>query len=135
MNLVGLHPPVGPGLELHERLPSAVGSVAAARRAVRRFAGDLGVDLHGVELALSEAVSNAVAHGSGAIDLRASATQFELTLVVRDHGDGFCGNEPESDGFGLAIMRRLAQHVELDDTGAGLAITLRFPRGGRWAAP
>ena len=133
--LVAHSPPTGPGLELHERLPSAVGSVAMARRAVRRFAGDLGVDLHGVELAVSEAVSNAVMHGGGAIDLRASATQFELTLVVRDHGEGLGGRAGESDGFGLAIMRRLAQHVELDDTGAGLAITLRFPRGGRWAAP
>ena len=132
---MGFSSPAGPGLELHEQLPSAVGSVAAARRAVRRFAGDLGVDLHGVELAISEAVSNAVAHGRGAIDLRASATQFELTLIVRDHGDGLDGRKPESDGFGLAIMHRLAQHVELDDTGAGLMVTLRFPRGGRWAAP
>ncbi len=132
--LVGHSPPTGSGLELHERLPSAVGSLAMARRAVRRFAGDLGVDLHAVELAVSEAVANAVTHGGGAIDLHASATQFELTVVIRDHGDGVGGREPESDGFGLAIMRRLAQHVELDDAGGGLAVTLRFPRGGRWTA-
>ena len=67
VNLVGLHPPSDRASSCTSDCPSAVGSVAAARRAVRRFAGDLGVDLHGVELAVSEAVSNAVAHGSGAI--------------------------------------------------------------------
>ena len=130
---MGLSPPTGPGLTLDEQLPPAVGSVAAARRAVRRFAADLGVDLHGVELAVSEAVSNAVEHGGGPIELRAATSQFELTVSVRDHGDGIAPRPVKSDGFGLAIMRRLAQHVEIDDSGRGLAVTMRFPRGGRWA--
>jgi anti-sigma regulatory factor (Ser/Thr protein kinase) len=131
---VGHSPPTGPGLALDEQLPPAVGSVAAARRAVRRFAADLGVDLYGVELAVSEAVSNAVKHGGGPVELRAAASQFELTVSVRDHGDGIAPRAVKSDGFGLAIMRRLAQHVEIDDSGRGLAVTMRFPRGGRWAA-
>ena len=131
---MGHSPPTGPGLTLDETLPRAVGSVATARRAVRRFAADLGVDLHGVELAVSEAVSNAVEHGGGPIELRASTSQFELAVSVRDHGDGLAPREMESDGFGLAIIRRLAQHVKIDDSGRGLAVTMRFPRGGRWAA-
>jgi anti-sigma regulatory factor (Ser/Thr protein kinase) len=130
---VGHSPPTGPGLTLDEQLRPAVGSVAAARRAVRRFAADLGVDLHGVELAVLEAVSNAVEHGGGSIELRAATSQFELTVSVRDHGDGIALRAVESHGFGLAIMRRLAQHVEIDDSGRGLAVTMRFPRGGRWA--
>jgi two-component sensor histidine kinase len=74
-----------------------------------------------------------VEHGGGPIQLRAATSQFELTISVRDHGDGITRRAAESDGFGLAIIRRLAQHVEIDDSDAGLAVTMRFPRGGRWA--
>jgi anti-sigma regulatory factor (Ser/Thr protein kinase) len=124
---------------LDERLPAARESVPAARLAVRNFAGGLEVDLHGIELAVSEAVSNAVVHaygdgGPGAIELSATASPYELTVVVRDHGTGIAaGGGTPGSGFGLAIIRRLAQHVELDDTAEGVAVTMRFRRGGPWA--
>jgi hypothetical protein len=40
---------------------------------------------------------------------------------------------PGSGGFGLAIIRRLARRVEVDDTADGLVVTMCFPRGGAWA--
>jgi anti-sigma regulatory factor (Ser/Thr protein kinase) len=49
-------------ISIQEELPAAPASVAAARRLMRRFAGELGVDLDAIELAVSEGVSNAVVH-------------------------------------------------------------------------
>lgn len=122
---------------LHKLLPASLESVAAARGAVRRFAADLDVDLEGLVLAVSEAVSNVVAHayvdGSrGTIELSAHASPSKLTVTVRDRGQGLApGKGTAGAGFGLLIIRRLAEHVELDDTPDGIALTMGFPREGR----
>ena len=93
-------------MTLQEELPAASASVAAARRLLRRFAGDLAVDLDAVELAVSEAVANAVVHayddGRGTVELQAAAAPYELQIVVRDHGCGMYGIGSEGGaGFGL----------------------------------
>ena len=125
-------------IELHELLPADVHSVGIARGAARRFAADLQVDRDGIVLAVSEAVANAVAHAYGdgdvgTVELSGSATPYEVTIEVRDHGHGLHGPSPHGAGFGLEIIRRLAQHVEVDDTTDGVALTMRFRRGGAWA--
>ena len=124
-------------ISIQEELPAAPASVGAARRLVRRFAEDLGVDVDAIELAVSEAVSNAVAHayddGRGTVEVEAAAAPYELQVVVRDHGGGIRDDRPGGAGFGLAIIGRLAQHVDLDDTRRGVTLTMTFPRGGRWA--
>jgi anti-sigma regulatory factor (Ser/Thr protein kinase) len=126
-------------LTMHERLPATLESVGAARRAIRRFAADLEVDLDGIVLAVSEAVANAVAHAydagaPGQVDLSAGASPFELTVTVRDHGRGLAGgNGNPGAGFGLTIIRRIAEHVELADTPHGLVLTMAFRRGGDWS--
>ena len=123
---------------MHERLPATLRSVGVARRAVRRFAAGLEVDLDGIALAVSEAVSNAVAHAyaddaRGSIDLSATASPSELTVTVRDHGRGLAaGNGNAGAGYGLTIIRRVAEHVELADTPAGVKLTMAFRRG--WSA-
>ena len=125
-------------LSLHERFPATVRSVAAARRAVRRFAGELEVDLDGLVLAVSEAVANVVAHAygegsAGTVELAGKVTPYEVTIVVRDRGRGLHSSGTPGAGYGLEIIRRLAQHVDLDDTHGGVALTMRFRRGGAWA--
>ena len=50
---------------LQEHLPATAASVAVARAVMRGFAAELGVDVYGVELAVSEAVANAVVHDGG----------------------------------------------------------------------
>lgn len=120
---------------MHERLPATLRSVGAARRAIRRFAAGLEVDLDGIALAVSEAVANAVAHAyeddaPGTVELSATASPSELIVTVRDHGRGLAaGNGSPGAGYGLTIIRRVAQYVELDDTPAGVELTMGFRRG------
>jgi anti-sigma regulatory factor (Ser/Thr protein kinase) len=122
---------------MHERFPATLTSVGAARGAVRRFATGLGVDVDGIALAVSEAVGNAVAHAyddeaPGSIEVSATASPSELTVTVRDHGRGLAaGNGNPGAGYGLTIIRRVAQHVELVDRPDGVELTMGFRRG--WA--
>ena len=126
---------------MHERLPATLESVGAARRVIRQFASELEVDLDGIVLAVSEAVSNVVAHAyadgaPGAVELSAGASPFALTVTVRDHGRGLAaGNGSPGAGYGLTIIRRVAEQVDLDDTPGGVALTMAFRRGGEWSAP
>ena len=125
---------------MHELLPATLESVASARRAITDFAEELEVDLDGLVLAVSEAVANVVSHAyvegaHGIVDLSAAASPLELTVTVRDHGGGLShGRRTPGAGYGLLIIRRLAQHVELADTNDGVALTMGFRRGGPWSA-
>ena len=128
------HPP--PSLD--ERLPATAESVSRARMALRGFAADLDVDLGGVELAVSEAVANAAVHAypdgaAGAVELSATASPYELTVIVRDHGSGMGTSATPGSGFGLVIIGRVAHRVVVDDTADGVAVTMCFPRGGQRA--
>jgi anti-sigma regulatory factor (Ser/Thr protein kinase) len=128
-------------LSLHEKLPATVGSVAVARRAVRGFAGELDIDVDGLVLAVSEAVANVVLHAyredaRGVVELSGSTSASDVTVAVRDSGGGMVAGPDHmaGAGFGLEIIRRLAQHVELADTPAGVELTMRFPRGSQWGS-
>jgi anti-sigma regulatory factor (Ser/Thr protein kinase) len=120
-------------------MPATPDSVGLARRIVTSFASDLEVDLEGIALAVSEAVANAIAHGypegdAGLVELSAGVSPFVLTITVRDHGCGLAnGSSPSGAGFGLTIIRRVAQHVELTETVDGVSLTMAFPRGGTWS--
>ena len=124
---------------MHERLPATLDSVGAARRSIRRFSAGLDVDLDGIVLAVSEAVANVVAHAyedgaPGDVELLAEASPFELVVTVRDGGRGIAaGNGSAGAGFGLTIIRRVAEQVELADTPAGVALTMAFRRSGAWS--
>ena len=124
---------------LREELPATVESVSATRRAVRRFAAGLEVDLDGMTLAVSEAVANVVTHAyeegtGGLVELLGTASESEVAIVVRDRGGGLAAARPSHGaGFGIEIIRRLAQHVALDDSPSGVALTMRFRRGGPWS--
>jgi anti-sigma regulatory factor (Ser/Thr protein kinase) len=136
---VGHFQPAESSVSMYQQLPATVDSVAAARWAVRRFAAGLDVDLDGIVLAVSEAVANVVTHAyaedaTGSLELSAATSPFELTVVVRDEGRGLAGGTgSEGAGYGIEIIRRLAQHVEMADTSGGVALTMRFRRGGVWS--
>ena len=119
---------------MHEQFPATPASIGAARRHVRCFAAGLEVDLDGVVLAVSEAVSNAVAHAyaegvRGQVELTAGSSASEFTVTVRDHGRGIArGGSGAGAGFGLKIIRRVAEHVELTDSPTGVSLTMGFRR-------
>ena len=123
---------------LRERLPASAGSVAVARHAARRFAHGLDVDVDGLVLAVSEAVTNAVLHaygegGRGVVELSGAASPSEVTVAVRDRGTGLAvaPGHVGGAGFGLDIIRHLAQQVDLADTPEGVVLTMRFRRRPR----
>jgi anti-sigma regulatory factor (Ser/Thr protein kinase) len=87
-----------------------------------------------VVLAVSEAVTNVVLHAysggaAGVVEVAAATSTDALTVTVRDHGSGLT-SQGHGAGFGIEIIRRLAQHVEVADSPEGVALTMRFPRGG-----
>jgi anti-sigma regulatory factor (Ser/Thr protein kinase) len=129
-------------MTMQEQLPATVESVGIARRAVRRFTGELDVDVEGITLAVSEAVANVVAHAyaagePGLVDLSGRAFPHEVAIVVRDRGQGLAAaaaGHTHGAGFGIEIIRRLANQVALDDAGPGVTLTMRFRRGSAWSA-
>ena len=112
-------------LKLPSRIESIGEAAGAATDAARRlgFAEDA---LFGVELAVREAVTNAVVHGnrqdeSKPVEVGLSGTDAELVITVRDRGEGF---DPErvadptaeenilkSSGRGILFMRTFMDEV------------------------
>lgn len=122
--------------ELSLALPARPASVTEARHRVDEYARSLGMDhAADVALAVSEAVSNAVAHAyrmrePGTIELRAELLVPEtLLVVVADDGDGMMPN-PRSTGIGLGLplMASLCVGLEIEPSPPhGTRVSMRFP--------
>ena len=96
-----------------------------ARDFAERAAEDFGFDSGGcyqLKLAMSEAVTNAIQHGSASeqdpIDLRVQVEGDALAFYVKDTGSFVEGPQVNNESFpenrrGLAFMRRLMDDVEL----------------------
>ncbi len=112
------------------RLPSRIEAVEKAAAAVSEFMSRLGIDegvAFGVDMAVREAVTNAVLHGNKldqakvvALELRNSPGSFEI--IVHDQGSGFDPNDlPDptkaenllkSSGRGIFFMRNFMDTVD-----------------------
>ena len=111
-------------------LPSRVESVAEAAGAVADAARRLGFAedaLFGIDMAVREAVTNAVLHGNGGdeskpVELGLSGTDDGMVVTVRDRGEGF---DPEqvadptreenllkASGRGILFMRTFMDEVD-----------------------
>lgn len=115
-------------------LPADPRSAAVARRAIRDVARSAHLDpmeTYDVTLAVSEAVANAIEHGSpngGVVHVTVEAKAGAITVEVRDSGH-FPAPPKEGDadrGRGLPIIGMLADRVELRPTPDGT--TLRFAK-------
>ena len=111
-------------------LPSRIEAVAEAAEAAANFVGQLGLGeeiAYGVDMAVREAVTNAVLHGNKQelektveVTLLNSARALEIT--VRDHGTGFDpGSVPDptdpqnllkTNGRGILFMRTFMDEVQ-----------------------
>ncbi len=124
----------------HERRPARSGSVASLRRSVVEFAAGGGAtarQCEDVALAVSEALSNAVLHaypdpsrpGMVAVDAWMSARW--LHVVVSDEGVGMLPRAVPSGvpGRGLALIIRMTQRLEIEETGQGMRLRMTFAIG------
>ena len=112
------------------KFPSRIEAVGEAAAAVSEFMNRLGVAedvAFGVDMAVREAVTNAVIHGNkldGAkvVELRLRNTTAVFEINVRDHGTGFNPNDvpdPTKDGNilrtsgrGIFFMRNFMDEVD-----------------------
>jgi anti-sigma regulatory factor (Ser/Thr protein kinase) len=121
---------------LELRLPAVPPSVTDAREALATFAADAGADPADVELAVAEAVANAVLHAfpgerSGTVTLRATVTGDTLVVQVTDDGSGMRPN-PEGGGLGLglALIGRLTAAFSVSEPeNGGTSLQMSFPLG------
>jgi two-component sensor histidine kinase len=117
------------------RLPPRPSSVSRARREVVSFVDGLGADSRDVGLAVTEAVSNAVAHGyrdggEGTIVVRVETLVPDtLAVTVSDDGLGISPNmNREGLGLGLALIGRLSNDLEISaEHPHGTRVHMRFP--------
>jgi serine/threonine-protein kinase RsbW/stage II sporulation protein AB (anti-sigma F factor) len=116
-------------------LPSSPESVTTARRAVAAYARSQGADSEGIELAVSEAVTNAVVHAYAAspdrpIRVTACLNGDAVLVSVEDEGEGIRARVGgDRLGLGLALIAAVADSmfVESKQEG-GTRVVMRF----RW---
>ena len=124
------------------RIPAKPEYVALGRLALtglaqaRALPSDTIADL---KLALTEAVSNSVRHaygtpGEGQVDIRYELRSDAVLIEVLDDGDGFDpeeapsfeGDELSEGGLGIAIIRSIADEIEIESRPGVRGSRLRF---------
>jgi serine/threonine-protein kinase RsbW len=111
------------------KLPSRIESIGEAAQAVTDAARRLGFAedaLFGVDLAVREAVTNAVLHGnrkeeSKPVEVGVAGTDTQMVITVRDRGEGFdpgnvadptaAENILKASGRGILFMRTFMDEV------------------------
>jgi serine/threonine-protein kinase RsbW len=128
-------------------LPSHIEAVADAAAAVTDFIRNCGVSdelTFGIEMAVREAVTNAMVHGnqedeSKSVEVIFNCHDNELEVEVRDQGDGFdpaevpdptnAENLLKTSGRGIFLMRTFMDQVEWlnrPERGTAVRMTKRF---------
>lgn len=113
-------------------------SALAARALVREVAGGLVPDatLEALQMAATEAVTNALRMGSGVVDVRCWASDAEVVVQVDDDGPGF--GDPLAGyrrppvgavaGRGLWLARQLTDLLHVSHSPTGTSVQLRVLR-------
>ncbi len=117
--------------------PAVPESVGELRRALSDYSRGLGVSddvINGLQLAVSEAISNAVVHAfvdfpePGTVTVKARTETDAIHVMVRDDGGGM---KPRTDspglGIGLPLMTQMTQSLEFrENTHGGTDVEMRF---------
>lgn len=127
------------GRSVRLTIPARAEYITLGRLALTAIAGVRPLSdetLHDLKLALTEACTNSVKHayddGSGSVDILYELRSDRLAVEVGDAGSGFEPGEGrpgahdlEEGGLGIAIIRALADEVEIAEREGGGA-RLRF---------
>jgi serine/threonine-protein kinase RsbW len=110
--------------------PSHIETVATAAAVVAEFIQRAGIGddaAFGIDMAVREAVTNAVVHGNGqdidkAVDLTLRSSPDAVEIIVHDQGEGFNPKEVpdpteeanllKTSGRGIFFMRRFMDEVD-----------------------
>jgi serine/threonine-protein kinase RsbW/stage II sporulation protein AB (anti-sigma F factor) len=128
----------------HWGAPAHRDEIRELRRQVARFAAVAGMpddDLAELQVAVSEALSNAVLHAygdrdpGGDVSVDAEVVADELLVRVRDHGTGMA-SRPDSPatGLGLSIIARLCKRHSIsrcDDGGTEVGMCFALASDAR----
>jgi serine/threonine-protein kinase RsbW len=127
--------------EYRARYEAAAASVVAARQGIVTFATACGFgakELHEIEVAAGEAISNAIEHGNqaqGPVDLNCAFDGETLAIEVSDRGPGFAnvvepvpGSPPSFRGWGLFLMKSLMDRVTYSHNGGTVRLEKHLPR-------
>jgi serine/threonine-protein kinase RsbW len=127
--------------EYRARYEAAAASAVAARQAIVTFATACGFatkELHDIEVAAGEAISNAIEHGNraeGPVDLSCAFDGSTLVLEITDRGPGFAnivepvpGAPPAFRGWGLFLMKSLMDRVTCSPNGGTVRLEKELPR-------
>jgi anti-sigma regulatory factor (Ser/Thr protein kinase) len=120
-----------PTAEFRARFPCEPASVPRARERIREWCHEARItsdDLSDVQLAVTEATTNAVRHAD-CVDFEVHGQMCDdaLTVSVWDRGRGRRNPDPGA-GLGTTIIRALAESVHFEDTKPGTRVTMRFRR-------
>jgi anti-sigma regulatory factor (Ser/Thr protein kinase) len=118
--------------------PAAPAEVGALRDRVARLAASAGLEpgrIAGLQLAVTEAVTNAVRHAyagraAGHVTVELTVGEDDVTVSVSDEGGGL-RPRPDSPGLGLGLplMTRLADELAVvERPGGGTEVRLSFAR-------
>ena len=113
-------------------LPAVPESARLVRVALERFADAHGLDADrrfALEVAVGEAVSNAIEHAYGVKDgrfeVRAAERAGELEVIVGDRGTWRDPRE-EGRGRGVPIMRALSHNLSIESNRGGTSVRMSF---------
>lgn len=133
----------GDGVTVRLTIPARAEYITLCRLALtgiarlRALPDELLADL---KLALTEAASNSVRHAyggddAGVVDISYELLPDRLVIEVTDDGEGFDPNEAEGPadelsegGLGIAIIRAIADEVEIGSQPGGKGSRLRFEK-------
>jgi anti-sigma regulatory factor (Ser/Thr protein kinase) len=135
--MVGTKETAPEAADFHLRLPCEPASVPRARAEVRDWCHEAGIRgdaLSDIQLAVTEAATNAVHHSTCVdFEIQGWTSDAALTVSVWDQGRGRSDPQPGA-GLGTRIIRALAESVDFEHTEPGTRVTMRFHRQVRCEA-